>query len=214
MVFPSARLMNQGGGDFLARAAFAGDEDGAVAVANHAQEFEHRPHARALADNHRIHREHRCGHGTPQISRSVSNSGISSRRAVSTPMYSVMCALGHPAHMPVSFTSAEFPAMSISLMSPPSARMNGRTRSSTASTRSLVIMLGEKATPVPENRCRKPVFVARFRWGAPGRCGLFPAGADSPPASAGVLRAAGRGGAGVFGFEFFMRETNLFRVRT
>ena len=43
-------------------------------------------------------------------SRSVSNSGISSRSAVSTPRYSVMCALGQPAHMPVSRTSAELPS--------------------------------------------------------------------------------------------------------
>ena len=42
--------------------------------------------------------------------RSVSNSGIASRSAVSTPRYRVMCALGHPAHMPVSLTSAELPA--------------------------------------------------------------------------------------------------------
>src|SRR5665647_93865 len=51
-----------------------------------------------------------------------------------------MCALGHPAHIPVSLTSAELPETSSSSMLPPSACMNGRTRSSTASTRSLVTM--------------------------------------------------------------------------
>jgi BON domain-containing protein len=46
------------------------------------------------------------------------------------------------AHMPVRRTEAEFPSTPRSSMSPPSARKNGRTRSSTASTRCLAIMCG------------------------------------------------------------------------
>src|SRR5262249_14745998 len=81
----SAGLMNERRRHFLARAALAGDQHRAVAVLDHAQELEDRAHAGALADNHRVHGERSVGHGTSYTSRSVSNSGISSRSAVSTP---------------------------------------------------------------------------------------------------------------------------------
>src|SRR5215207_3204933 len=51
-----------------------------------------------------------------------------------------MCALGQPAHIPFSRTSAELPFTSINSISPPSAWRNGRTRFRTLSTRSLEII--------------------------------------------------------------------------
>src|SRR5216110_2546011 len=53
-----------------------------------------------------------------------------------------MCALGHPEHMPESRTRALLPETSTSSMSPPSACIIGRMRSSTDSTRSLDSMTG------------------------------------------------------------------------
>src|SRR6185295_4436166 len=116
---------------------------------DHPEELEDGAHARAVADHHRIHRQRRRHHGELQTRRRLSNSGISSRSAVSMPRYSVMCALGHPAHIPVSFTLADLPSTAISSISPPSACMKGRARLSTASTRSLVIMLLRTATGMP-----------------------------------------------------------------
>jgi len=92
-VLTAARLMNERRGHFLAGAALARHEDGAVAVPDDAQELEHRAHPCAASDDNRVHgRETGSGrgHGHPQRSRRVSNSGISSRSAVSTPRYSVM----------------------------------------------------------------------------------------------------------------------------
>src|SRR5262245_15509952 len=67
-----------------------------------------------------------------------------------------MCALGHPAHMPVSLTSTEFPSTCTTSMSPPSACRNGRIRPSTASTPSLVIMPIGGATGVPDSSAGNP----------------------------------------------------------
>ena len=78
VMLAAARLVDQRRRHLFPGAALAGDEDGAVAAADHAQEFEHRAHAGAAADDKRV----RCGrcrvHGDPQIRRSVSNSGSSS----------------------------------------------------------------------------------------------------------------------------------------
>src|SRR5581483_5109004 len=85
-MLPGARLVNEGRGDLLAGSALAGDEDCALTVPDHAQKLEHGAHPRAPADDHGFAR-HTSGweHGAPQIRRSDSNSGISSRRAISTP---------------------------------------------------------------------------------------------------------------------------------
>src|SRR5215208_8059948 len=105
-----------------------------------------------------------------------------------------MCALGQPAHIPVSFTSAELPTTSISSMSPPSARMKGRTRSSTASIRSLVIMAVEWATHVPATRRRKPADSAGSRQRAPQEWGLFRGGGErSPPRASRRVAGGARG---------------------
>jgi hypothetical protein len=49
-----AGVVNEIGDDFLAGAALAGDEHVALAIGNHANEIEHRPHARAVAHDDRI----------------------------------------------------------------------------------------------------------------------------------------------------------------
>src|SRR5262245_27594951 len=82
--------------------------------------------------------------------------------------------------MPVSLTSAELPLTSTSSMSPPSACRKGRTRSSTASTRSRVIITrprpGQRATVMPEGRRRKSSEAAGFRQTDSDTCGLFRSG--------------------------------------
>src|SRR4029079_1757397 len=93
-------VMEHVGHDFLAGAALAGDDDAAVASAYHLDEVEDRPHARAVADDDLIDGKLcRCSHdrftlsGMAYTTCNCSNSLISSRSAISTPMYSVMCAL-------------------------------------------------------------------------------------------------------------------------
>jgi hypothetical protein len=52
----TAVLMDQVGRHFLSGTALARDEHGAVAVPNHSQELEDRPHPRAASDDYRFHR--------------------------------------------------------------------------------------------------------------------------------------------------------------
>src|SRR6185312_6301407 len=130
-----------------------------------------------------------------------------------------MCALGQPEHIPVNRTRASLPLTLTNSMSPPSACISGRIRSSTASTLSLETMFasflrGTDGIPSEQRVCHEATRLFS------GKGTRIRAGTDVAFDDGLGVRGIFRGGAGLFALgclfqaEFFDSIPNLVAIQS